>query len=100
MLKGGQVRVEEIKQRRKDQQNCLVQRYASEKKWDILSTVVWMVVFVVFGQYKSILKYCYGEVTKCRRKLNTRVESLGYWRENTLNLGAVENGETRDETLL
>lgn len=76
-LKGGQVRVEEINQHRKDQQNCLVQRYVSEKKWDILSTVEWMVVFEVFGRYKSIFKDWYEEGTKYRRKVNTGFESLG-----------------------
>lgn len=69
-----------------------------ENKWDILSTVEWMVVFEVFGRYKSILKYWYGEGTKCRRKLNTGSETLGYWREKTLNLGTTENGETSAET--
>lgn len=78
MVKGGQARVEEIKQCRKDQQNSLVQRYMLEKKWDILSTVEWMVVFEIFGRYKSILKYWYGEGTMCMRKLATGFESLVY----------------------
>lgn len=57
-----------------------------------------MVVFEVFGKHKSILKYWYGEGTKGRRKLKAGFESLGYWREKTLNLGTIENGETSDET--
>lgn len=58
-----------------------------------------MVVFEVFGRYGSILKYWHGEGTKRRSKLDTGFESLGCWREKTLNLGTIKNGETSDETL-
>lgn len=87
--------LKEINQCRKEQHNCLVQRYMSGKKQDILSTAEWVVVFEVFGRHKSIWKYWYGEGAKGRRKLKTGFESLLYWREETLNLGTTENEETR-----